>query len=157
MKEFVEKLIERLEEKVTEYDVRIKRRNGECYYDESKNQKKLDDRARGIEQAIEIINELAEEYNSNLSENLTSWIPCGERLPDITDYPWQRNRVLVSYDDGIVRNATIKSLIFGEKQYSMQHELITPVAWQPLPEPYKPEQQKEIPTDHFAERFNMVM
>lgn len=138
MKEFVEKLIEQLEEE----------RHPEILGGWPSIR---------IERAIKIINQLAEEYNPSKSSSLDQgWNLCSERLPDITDYPIQKNRVLVSYDDGIVRNATIKSLINGEKQYSMNHTLITPVAWQPLPEPYK-EQQKEIPTNHYTERFNRVM
>ena len=57
----------------------IQRRNGDCYYDERQNQKKLDERARGIEQAIEIVNQLAEEYNNG-------WIPVEKTLPKKSGY-----------------------------------------------------------------------
>ena len=31
------------------------------------------------------------------------------------------------------------------------------IAWQPLPEPYKPTEQKKIPADNYIERFNRVI
>ena len=55
MQEVFEKIIEKLEEKIKEYDERIERRKGACHFDETENMRKLDDRARGIEQAIEIV------------------------------------------------------------------------------------------------------
>lgn len=75
MQEVFEKIIKRLEEKIKEYDERIERRNGACYFDETDKIRKLDDTANGIEQAIEIVKQTAAEYNSG-------WIPCSERLPE---------------------------------------------------------------------------
>ena len=51
----VDKVVEELEALVKEYDERIERRNGDCYYDEIKKIKALDERARGVEKAIEIV------------------------------------------------------------------------------------------------------
>lgn len=191
MKEFAEKLIKRLEEKIAEYDIRIQRRNGACYYDESQNLKKLDDRARGIEQAIEIVNQLAEEYNSSKSSSLAEqiaddlsavlkeaksmgckevkyfhhiplenveivinalrvynqdstknkqgWIPCSEMLPEGNE------RVIACFANG-----TVTELVFYDGLFRGIYNYNTNViiAWQPLPDPYKPEQQKEIRTKH---------
>lgn len=64
------------------------------------------------------------------------WIPCSERLPEETDYPEQRFRVLASCSDGIVRNATIKSLRNTEEEHRSRGNFFTYVVWQPLPEPY---------------------
>ena len=200
MKEFIEKLIERLEEKVAEYDIRIQRRNGACYYDESQNLKKLDERARGIEQAIEIVNQLAEEYNPSKSSSLAEqiaddlsavlkeaksmgckevkyfhhiplenveivikalreykqdlnkdnqgWIPCSERLPE-------KDMMVI----GCLKDGTVQQFAYTNKVFISVHKYTTDdvIAWQPLPEPYKSETQKEIPTKHYEERFNRVV
>lgn len=68
------------------------------------------------------------------------WIPCSERLPSEQDYPEQKYRVLASCSDGIVRNASIKSMLNGEKKYALGHIEFTYEAWMPLPESYKGEQ-----------------
>lgn len=49
------RIVEQLEDKVKEYDKRIERRNGNCYFDETDKIKALEERARGIERAIEIV------------------------------------------------------------------------------------------------------
>ena len=64
MQEVFEKIIEKLEEKIKEYDERIERRNGACYFDETDKIRKLDDTANGIEQAIEIVKQEAEKYSN---------------------------------------------------------------------------------------------
>ena len=51
----VDKVVEQLETLVKEYDERIERRNGDCYHDETDKIKALNERARGVEKAIEII------------------------------------------------------------------------------------------------------
>ena len=50
-----DKVVEQLEDEVKEYDKRIERRNGDCYFDETEKIKALEERARGIEKAIEIV------------------------------------------------------------------------------------------------------
>ena len=83
--------------------------------------------------AIGIVNQIEREYNNG-------WIPCSERLPKEDDFPEQRYRVLASCSDGIVRNATIKSLLNEELHFS-RGNTFTYVAWKPLPEPYKEKQK----------------
>lgn len=140
MKEFVEKLIERLEELKEES---IDKWDGGASH-------------KAYVKAIEIINELAEEHKSNLSVNLTSWIPCSERLPGYGEKvlvfcPQDNNLYLVSrelavYDEDVWENE------------NMEYEDITTyAAWMPLPTPYNPEEPKQIPTEHFMERFNRVI
>ena len=51
----VDAVVKQLEEKVKEYDKRIERRKGECYFDETETIKALEERARGIEKAIEFV------------------------------------------------------------------------------------------------------
>lgn len=58
------------------------------------------------------------------------WIPVSERLPETGD------SILVTYSDeevGIVWSARPK--VWGE--YEKANNLIFPVAWMPLPEPYR--------------------
>lgn len=50
-----DKVVEQLEDEVKEYGKRIERRNGDCYFDETEKIKALEERARGIEKAIEIV------------------------------------------------------------------------------------------------------
>lgn len=182
MKEFVEKLIERLEEDETKWsDIYNldKSRGGINRY--------ADGRSEGAIEIIGIVKQLAEEYNNG-------WIPVAERLP------MSENEVLIManrkyagckeisiitiamYEDGTIReNDSIWCWedIDGEfdeeencyiipkgwwesRQYNpddvynnaIDDEVI---AWMPLPEPYNPEEPKQIPTDHFMERFNRVM
>lgn len=136
MKEFIEKLIGRLEEKVAEYDVRIQRRNGDCYYDERQNQKKLDERARGIEQAIEIVNQLAEEYNQEKprkTKKNQEWIPTSERLPE-------KNAIVLTCDkDGWI-SVKVNMPYAGVKN---DFECGYYTAWMPLPEPFTPKEGRE--------------
>lgn len=51
----IEKVVEELEALVKEYDERIERRNDKCYFDESEKVKALQERALGVERAIEIV------------------------------------------------------------------------------------------------------
>lgn len=50
-----DKVVQQLKDEVKEYDKRIERRNGDCYFDETEKIKALEERARGIERAIEIV------------------------------------------------------------------------------------------------------
>ena len=105
MKEFIEKLIGRLEEKANQTWLVLAERNG-------------------YERAIEIVNQLAEEYNNG-------WIPCSERLPKYGEV------VMCSCTNSGITISCIthkgvkpsKSVRFG------QHSVI---AWQPLPPAYQP-------------------
>ena len=139
MKEFVEKLIERLGGLKTGYED-YPRKIIQVYADDK------------IDSAMKIVKELAEEYKSNLSETLTSWIPCSERLPE------DGNKVIITTKAGNVM-AGIYTKHYGfRKNEGFTCDvcfiyLESVVAWMPLPEPYKP---KEIPADHYVERFNRV-
>lgn len=123
MNEFIENLIGRLEEE-KKY----------CSYHPHT-------RDEAINKAIEIVNELAEEYNNG-------WIPCSERLPnrneiwlgnDITDAEPREFIVMVkgAYEpttgyytvDGWVKDIYDKSNSSG-----YANEI---VAWRFFPEPYK--------------------
>ena len=51
----VDKVVEQLEDKVKEYDERIEKRKGPTFFDETERIKQFDERAWGIEIAIEIV------------------------------------------------------------------------------------------------------
>ena len=51
----VDKVVEQLEDKVKEYDERIEKRKGANFFDETERIKQFDERAWGIEIAIEIV------------------------------------------------------------------------------------------------------
>ena len=68
--------------------------------------------------------------NQIILEALQGWIPCDEKLPKTGD------SVLVTYSDGevsIIWSARPK----GWVKYEEANNLIFPVAWMPLPEPYR--------------------
>ena len=117
MKEFINKLIARLEEE-KKY----------CSYHPHT-------RDEAINKAISIVNQLAEEYKSNLSENLTGWIPCSERLPE------NISTVLVQVKE--IEKSTLgwygnmDGWRLSEKDFA-ELENFTVIAWQPLPPAFKP-------------------
>ena len=156
MKEFVEKLIERLEEKhkCSEKDML----NSQIQY----HQTVYGVQMNTYERVIEIVNQLAEEYVPET--NVGKWIPCSERLPQEEESEGTLCRVVnVMLKNGIVTsgwcNRYLKKwyVLDYHSDYPVQHEYEDIIAWQPLPEPYQPEEPKQIPTDHYTERFNRVM
>lgn len=77
----------------------------------------------------EIVRRIKEEYDI-----MGGWIPCSERLPRTGD------DLLVTFSDGevdIVISARPKAWV----KYEEANNLIFPVAWMPLPEPYRKESE----------------
>ena len=113
MKEFIEKLIARLEEE--------------------KKSSYIHAYTHGIEDAISIVNELAEEMG--VAKNaITTWIPCSERLPDkeLIDVIccFKNGNVSVLLYQGGGRFENVHGIgLYNTKQV---------IAWQPLPQPYVP-------------------
>lgn len=83
MKEFIEKLIGRLEEQAEQY-----RRRG--FEHEEKGYSAMADKYYGKQcsylHSIEIVNQLAEEYKQDLDKVSQDWIPCSKSLPFTTGY-----------------------------------------------------------------------
>ena len=122
MQEFVKKLIERVEERIQENT------NEDMSY-------KIP--YFGLEIALNIVNQLAEEYKINLSEKLTSsdgWIPCSERLPEGKE----SYKVLVTDEDGIMAVCYFLEITKIFKVCWDGEEFQDVIAWQPLPEHYQP-------------------
>ena len=98
--------------------------------------------------AVGQLNEIGCQFGQRMDEvkdklnSAKNWIPCSERLPGEYDYPEQRYRVLVSCSDGIIRNATIKSMLSGENHFCSGYEFVYE-AWMPLPEAYKGETEND--------------
>lgn len=79
----------------------------------------------------DLVNKKVNEIVNNMKEPKTgAWIPISEKLPETGD------SILVTYSDGevgIVWSARPK--VWGK--YEKANNLIFPVAWMPIPEPYK--------------------
>ena len=123
MKEFIEKLIGRLEE--------YQENNTQC--------KPSDDYELGqfsaCEYAIEIVKQLAEEYNND------GWIPCSKQLPPHSD------DLLLIQCSGKPKNNIVFDNAFCLASYTKEGWLLElypewkgaeVIAWMPLPEPFKP-------------------
>lgn len=136
MKEFVEKLISKLEEESywtqSTFD--------EDGYSNDDSEEVID-----LHKAIEIINELAEEYSADTSQkSANGWVPCSERLPK----PYKD--VLVCTDAGEVDVDFYSEYI--QNFIGLKGTSRTAIAWQPLPAPYisKKEEWKNKVMKHFT-------
>ena len=166
MKEFVEKLIGRLRERLKFYENRFEELSG--------TERDTEDwgSIKSYKDTIEIVNQLAEEYkekyitvpkddftehlinmgyNKGLKDtNNNGWIPCSERLPQESEPVCTLCEVVnVMLKDGIVTSGWCNRYL--EKWYVLDHyhdyplpyEYKDVIAWQPLPQPYKPHQEAE--------------
>ena len=118
MKEFIDKLIGRLEK--LKYDVV----DDKCPVEKNSRECEMEYACETcyLTKAINIVNELAEEYNNG-------WIPCSERLPEKDVY------VLCQGNHSIFI-ACIDSLD-NKWRDDHYHTRTTIKAWQPLPPVYK--------------------
>lgn len=137
MKGFVEKLKKRLEEQ---------KGNEEAYY--MQEDKRLVRHWNNcIDNTIEIINELVEEYNNG-------WIPCSERLPE-TIYDMLQCVIVTNENDwqGMAYYHPQKGWTFAECHNSDKKiDWTEIIAWQPLPAPYRSEKEewKDKVMKHFT-------
>lgn len=93
-----------------------------------------------LKEAADIIEELSaklaganmersEQYYNDVPDiNVGSWIPVSEKLPD------EEGSYLVTFDDGYVSSAP-----FYDEDWELWCDSGEPVAWMPLPQPYKEE------------------
>ena len=131
MKEFIDKLIGRLEEYQDKLDTDMWASESNNWYGQFCN-----GTSEGIDDAISIINELAEEFAADINVvSNNGWIPCSENTPD------NRNPVLVcatGKDEGVF----ISYYIEEEDRWRYDtddggHYYVDVIAWQPLPSPFK--------------------
>lgn len=129
MQEIIEKIKERLMEKVVNITFPL-------YPDEESEFVPL-------ETAIEIVNQVAEEYKQDLDkvkqESKQGWIPVSERLPEekgidkpyLCSFEWGEIMVCrwQKWADNIYRWVRVDDSYYEAK----------PIAWMPLPEPYRTE------------------
>lgn len=136
MDKFIKKLIERLEAEKEENPCR-KTLCKECKYTNNCYEGEQSGKV-AIDNAIEIVNELAEEFATDINVvSNNGWIPCSERLPEniIKD-------CLVTLENGAVFQASYSDIgkefrmicWHGIERFSEENKVI---AWMPLPEPYK--------------------
>lgn len=115
MKEFVEKLICRLEELIEHYH---------CFEEDY-----FKDRIMGYVDSKIIVNQLAEEYNNG-------WIPVSERLPE--NPCWT---ITCDEEENIhiffYRNGYFCESCGGKPITEQNARYYVPIAWQPLPAPYQ--------------------
>ena len=128
MKEFIEKLIGRLEEQKEQY--KRARENTHCVITETsecdscKADHYLYARLRCTDRTIEIVNQLAEEYNNG-------WIPCSERLPGYLD------NVFICTKNGGRTIAHLKHTPIEWRDMYM-NKIDDVIAWKHLDNPYQP-------------------
>lgn len=119
MKEFVEKLIGRLEEEreISYADFYEYLMKYELYNDFDEDD---DWFYKGLIRAISIVNQLTEEYNNG-------WIPCSERLPEVNQ------KVLTCDKDGWISVNVNMPYMGVRNDFKCGYY----VAWMPLPAPYQ--------------------
>ena len=117
MKEFIEKLIERLKEEKQ----RLRKLKNDTIALSDSEVIAIEEQAYNFCKAI--VNQLAEEY---INTSTDGWIPCSERLPDKTD------KYMVTLEDGRVTQSVY--------DYGFRRFILCPdaIAWQPLPQAYQP-------------------
>lgn len=127
MKEFIEKLIGRLEElSIPIYDSDGEIKNKVVFTDIAKN----------------IVNELAEEYKllENIEQLNNGWIPCSRELP-----PQPKENPLFEYKPLELYLVSLSSTdypwraFWNGKYFTDGFSKVEPIAWMPLPAPYKEE------------------
>ena len=128
MKEFVENLISRLEEeKKMAYNTYV---NYEMNVDMG--------RMRGIKEAIEIVNQLAEEYINCSTNTSSGWIPASQP-PEIKKYDDDKTGVVIlqnKYGEiniGTYKQGSFHSMYKKDHNYLIKDDSI--VYWQPFPKP----------------------
>ncbi len=118
MKEFIDKLIDRLEEETIKNKEVVKLLNEQGF------------KFISIKKAIEIVNELAEEYKGG-------WIPCERELPpQPKENPLFENKPLELYLVSLNSTDYPWRAFWNGKFFTDGWSKIEPIAWMPLPAPY---------------------
>lgn len=89
---------------------------------------------------IDVGTDLQRTYDDGYAHGIADamkWIPCSERLPE------HGGRYLISVLDGINRRTTVAPYLPRCKAWAMNGRMAywKVIAWLPLPEPYREEEQ----------------
>ncbi len=153
-KELIQKIINNLEDELYLADKEKKKANV-LQFD------KVVGYANGISVAIGIIEEICKDYSdkakekSNLSENLTSWIMCDEKMPED-----EENVIITTKAGNVMAGKYTKDYGFRMSEGFMCGNCFiyssSVIAWMHLPKPYKKTKRKEINTNYYIERFTRI-
>ena len=153
MKEFIEKLIDRLEEVIQ--DVSESQGSYEVGSDMSITCSHIIGTLRDVKNRI--IPKLAEEYSANTPQKSTGgWIPVTERLPKYDAESEYYEEVIVTLNNGIVTTGYYRNLdeewwVQGRSMKCLKNSVYSVVAWQPFPKSYIPRGQwKDAVMNHFT-------
>lgn len=83
---------------------------------------------------------------------MDGWIPCSERLPEESGHYLVQLSRKIPYENFADR---IVVLYDGEEKAFLDYESLI-IAWQPLPEPYKPKKATAAGMEHIVSRFTKV-
>jgi hypothetical protein len=158
MKEFIEKLIERLEEvyqtQEQEYTKFFDREGMNCIFDRADIECA---RVSGMRKMLEIAKEFKNEYYANTPQKSAGgWIPVTERLPKYDTESEYYEEVIVTLNNGIVTTGYYRNLdeewwVQGRSMKCLKNSVYSVVAWQPFPKSYIPRGQwKDAVMNHFT-------
>ncbi len=120
-----------IDEKVLIERLKKKRNASDTKFDNVIEMNAYDD---GVDDSIEIVNQLAEEQNNG-------WIPCSERLPEVNTrvmcFTENKTYVFAEYGGADSHYLDTKDVWFSDKGWYRKDSII---AWQPLPAPYQPKE-----------------
>ncbi len=139
MKEFIEKLIGRLEDRI---------KYNELCHEEFPNAKMsltYEVQINAYKNAISIVNQLAEEYINCSTNTSRGWIPCSERLPERTK-PIQTEEYTVTMRKITRVGKCSPFSSHASFDYESGKWLVKGfevIAWQPLPPAYVPKEGRE--------------
>lgn len=120
MQEVFEKIKERLEEKSIEHAINAQQFGEDGWTTHASKEYII---SAAYENAIEIVNQVAEEYNNG-------WIPCSDRLPEA------RQVILATIFVKSQQRRFVSQIMYSD--WWLEGDA-TIIAWQPMPESYKEE------------------
>ncbi len=100
--------------------------------------------------------EIKEIICSHMNDNFDDWIPCSERLPNQNGV-YNVTRLI---DDAFISDSAYfdgQDTWHNDNRVNHARSYLTDiVAWQPLPEPYKPKKATAAGMEHIVSRFTKV-